>query len=86
MIHVLPDEAQQCQAILQSMLPRESISKETDAALLTIISFPAFAVDDPELIKKTHATIKEKLEVTYMSRMYHHNPGTIGPKKNDCLG
>ncbi|XP_059170529.1 probable phosphorylase b kinase regulatory subunit alpha isoform X3 [Physella acuta] len=64
-IHVLPDEAQQCQAILQSMLPRESISKETDAALLTVISFPAFAVDDPELIELTHKTIKEKLEGRY---------------------
>ncbi|XP_035825759.1 phosphorylase b kinase regulatory subunit alpha, liver isoform isoform X5 [Aplysia californica] len=64
-IHVLPDEAQQCQAILQSMLPRESISKETDAALLTVISFPAFAVDDPELIALTHTTIKDKLEGPY---------------------
>uniref|UniRef100_A0A2C9JLW3 Phosphorylase b kinase regulatory subunit n=1 Tax=Biomphalaria glabrata TaxID=6526 RepID=A0A2C9JLW3_BIOGL len=64
-IHVLPDEAQQCQAILQSMLPRESISKEVDAALLTVISFPAFAVDDPELIALTHKTIKEKLEGPY---------------------
>ena len=27
MIHSLPDEAQQCQAILHSMLPRESSSK-----------------------------------------------------------
>jgi len=26
-IHALPDEAQQCQAILHSMLPRESSSK-----------------------------------------------------------
>ena len=50
-IHVLADEAQKCQAVLQSMLPRESNSKEVDAALLSIIGFPAFAVDDPELIK-----------------------------------
>ncbi|KAH9504320.1 hypothetical protein Btru_064619 [Bulinus truncatus] len=64
-IHVLPDEAQQCQAILQSMLPRESISKEVDAALITVISFPAFAVDDPELIGLTHKTIREKLEGPY---------------------
>ncbi|KAK3769886.1 hypothetical protein RRG08_036931 [Elysia crispata] len=64
-IHVLPDEAQQCQAILLSMLPRESISKETDAALLTVVGFPAFAVDDPELIALTRETIKEKLEGPY---------------------
>ncbi|GFN83950.1 phosphorylase b kinase regulatory subunit alpha, liver isoform [Plakobranchus ocellatus] len=64
-IHVLPDEAQQCQAILLSMLPRESISKETDAALLTVVGFPAFAVDDPDLIALTRETIKEKLEGPY---------------------
>ncbi|GFR67688.1 phosphorylase b kinase regulatory subunit alpha, liver isoform, partial [Elysia marginata] len=64
-IHVLPDEAQQCQAILLSMLPRESISKETDAALLTVVGFPAFAVDDPDLIALTRETIREKLEGPY---------------------
>lgn len=26
-IHVMPDETQQCQAVLQTMLPRESLSK-----------------------------------------------------------
>ncbi|ESO88485.1 hypothetical protein LOTGIDRAFT_179098 [Lottia gigantea] len=64
-IHVLPDEAQQCQAILDSMLPRESSSKEIDSALLTVISYPAFAVDDVELIEETRRTIKEKLEGKY---------------------
>ena len=34
-IHVMPDEIQKCRAVLQSMLPRESMSKETDAALFT---------------------------------------------------
>lgn len=38
--------------------------QETDAALLTVIGFPAFAVDDPELISLTHKTIIEKLEVS----------------------
>ena len=64
-IHVLADEAQKCQAVLQSMLPRESNSKEVDAALLSIIGFPAFAVDDPELIKLTRSTIQEKLQGRY---------------------
>ena len=31
----MPDEIQKCRAVLQSMLPRESMSKETDAALFT---------------------------------------------------
>nr|CAH0099835.1 unnamed protein product [Daphnia galeata] len=64
-IHVLADEAQKCQAVLLSMLPRESNSKEVDAALLSVIGFPAFAVDDPELIKLTRTTIQEKLQGRY---------------------
>ncbi|KAL8604077.1 hypothetical protein ACOMHN_024902 [Nucella lapillus] len=64
-IHVLPDEAQQCQAILMSMLPRESNSKEIDAGLLSIIGFPAFAVDDPAVTKETRDMIKEKLDGAY---------------------
>ncbi|KAK3100518.1 hypothetical protein FSP39_021212 [Pinctada imbricata] len=64
-IHVLPDEAQQCQAILHSMLPRESNSKEIDAALLTVISYPAFAVDDTSKIDETRNLILEKLEGKY---------------------
>ncbi|KAL3879258.1 hypothetical protein ACJMK2_031560 [Sinanodonta woodiana] len=64
-IHVLPDEAQQCQAILHSMLPRESSSKEIDAGLITVISFPAFAVDDPEIINRTREDIKSKLMGKY---------------------
>ncbi|XP_061189361.1 probable phosphorylase b kinase regulatory subunit alpha isoform X2 [Saccostrea echinata] len=64
-VHVLPDEAQQCQAILHSMLPRESNSKEIDAALLTVISYPAFAVDDGEKVEETRETIVSKLEGKY---------------------
>ncbi|XP_022828871.1 probable phosphorylase b kinase regulatory subunit alpha isoform X2 [Spodoptera litura] len=61
-IHVLADEAQKCQAVLQSMLPRESNSKELDSGLLSIISYPAFAVDDPQLIAITRDTIVAKLQ------------------------
>ncbi|XP_047736288.1 probable phosphorylase b kinase regulatory subunit alpha, partial [Hyalella azteca] len=64
-IHVLADEAHKCQAVLQSMLPRESSSKEVDSGLLGVISFPAFAVDDPELIKRTRHTILSKLRGKY---------------------
>ncbi|XP_045459694.1 probable phosphorylase b kinase regulatory subunit alpha [Melitaea cinxia] len=64
-IHVLADEAQKCQAVLQSMLPRESNSKELDSGLLSIISYPAFAVDDPQLIAKTRDTIVSKLQGKY---------------------
>ncbi|XP_069958370.1 probable phosphorylase b kinase regulatory subunit alpha isoform X6 [Cherax quadricarinatus] len=64
-IHVLADEAQKCQAVLQSMLPRESNSKEVDSSLLAVVSFPAFAVDDPLLIKTTKMTIQNKLQGRY---------------------
>ncbi|XP_071453051.1 probable phosphorylase b kinase regulatory subunit alpha isoform X3 [Hetaerina americana] len=64
-IHVLADEAQKCQAVLESMLPRESNSKELDSGLLSVISFPAFAVDDPELIRLTRASIVDRLQGRY---------------------
>ncbi|KAI5731071.1 hypothetical protein M8J77_004163 [Diaphorina citri] len=64
-IHVLADEAQKCQAVLQSMLPRESSSKELDSGLLSVISFPAFAVDDPLLISETREAIVSKLRGKY---------------------
>ncbi|XP_025263089.1 probable phosphorylase b kinase regulatory subunit alpha isoform X2 [Camponotus floridanus] len=64
-IHVLADEAQKCQAVLQSMLPRESNSKELDSGLLSIISFPAFAVDESNLIHETRDAITKKLQGRY---------------------
>lgn len=64
-IHVLPDNSQKCHAVLQSMLPRESNSKEVDAALLPVISFPAFAVEDADLIDLTRKTIITKLQGRY---------------------
>jgi len=45
------------------MLSRELNSKEVDSILLSIISFPSFEVDDPDLI--TRKTIVLKLQGTY---------------------
>lgn len=64
-IHVLPDEIARARLTLASLLPRESSSKETDAALLSIIGFPAFAVTDPQLVARTRTKIVEKLEGRY---------------------
>lgn len=64
-IHVLPDEITRNYTTLHSALPRESASKEVDAALLSVISFPAFAVDDPELAKHTREQIVKKLGGKY---------------------
>jgi phosphorylase kinase alpha/beta subunit len=64
-IHVLPDEIARARLTLASLLPRESSSKETDAALLSIIGFPAFAVTDPQLVDRTRSKIVAKLEGKY---------------------
>lgn len=53
------------QTKLNSLLPRESSSKEIDAALLTIIGYPAFAVSDPSLASKTKEEVITKLLGNY---------------------
>ena len=62
-IHVDPDAQYRNSVILNNLLPKESSSKETDASLLCISGYPAFAIDDPALRKKTEAKVKELLEV-----------------------
>ncbi|KAG5886712.1 hypothetical protein JTB14_015776 [Gonioctena quinquepunctata] len=80
-IHVLADEAQKCQAVLQSMLPRESSSKEIDSGLLSVIGFPAFAVDDPALISYTRDCIMDKLQGQYGCKRFLRD-GYRTPKEN----
>ncbi|KAF9584430.1 hypothetical protein BGW38_006478 [Lunasporangiospora selenospora] len=63
-IHVLPDEIARNYTTLHSALPRESNSKEIDAALLSVIGFPAFAVGDAALVEKTRREITEKLDTS----------------------
>lgn len=64
-IHVLPDEIARSRITLESLLPRESSSKETDAALLSVIGFPAFAIEDVELLERTRQKIVDKLQGLY---------------------
>ncbi|MEA5551817.1 glycoside hydrolase family 15 protein [Anabaena cylindrica UHCC 0172] len=64
-IHVLPDEIARARITLESLLPRESGSKEVDAALLSIISYPAFAVEDVQLYERTFNKIITKLAGKY---------------------
>lgn len=64
-IHVLPDEIARARITLKSLLPRESSSKETDAALLSVISYPAFAVENVRLVERTRNDIIKKLEGRY---------------------
>ncbi|MEM7739081.1 MAG: glycoside hydrolase family 15 protein, partial [Deinococcota bacterium] len=64
-LHTMPDDIARLRVTLQALLPRESRSKEVDAALLSAISFPAFAVDDVDLIAATRTEIVSKLEGKY---------------------
>jgi phosphorylase kinase alpha/beta subunit len=96
-IRVLPDEVARCRMTLRSLLPRESMSKEVDAALLSVIGFPAFAVEDPELVERTRQKIVDRLQGNYgcirflrdghqtvvedTSRL-HYEPTELGAFKN----
>jgi phosphorylase kinase alpha/beta subunit len=64
-LHALPDEIARARITLESLLPRESASKETDAALLSIIGFPAFAMEDPQIVARTRQKILDRLEGRY---------------------
>ena len=46
---------------LASLLPRESASKEADSACLSVIGYPAWAVDDDDLARRTLAKIRQDL-------------------------
>uniref|UniRef100_A0A8B9TPK4 Phosphorylase b kinase regulatory subunit n=1 Tax=Anas platyrhynchos TaxID=8839 RepID=A0A8B9TPK4_ANAPL len=59
------DELDLFGSILYSMLPRASTSKEIDAGLLSIISYPAFAVEDVNLVNVTKSEIISKLQGRY---------------------
>ncbi|XP_027004673.2 phosphorylase b kinase regulatory subunit alpha, skeletal muscle isoform isoform X1 [Tachysurus fulvidraco] len=64
-VHALADDIQRCQSILSSMLPRASMSKEVDAGVLSIISYPAFAVEDIDIVNITKEEIISRLQGRY---------------------
>lgn len=64
-VHVISDDIARTRIALESLLPRESISKEADAAVLSITGFPAFAIDNQALRVKTETLICEKLAGRY---------------------
>ncbi|MBD1852516.1 glycoside hydrolase family 15 protein [Leptolyngbya sp. ST-U4] len=64
-IHVLPDEIARARITLDSLLPRESASKEVDGALLSVIGFPAFAIEDRTLVDRTRDNVISKLQGNY---------------------
>jgi phosphorylase kinase alpha/beta subunit len=64
-VHVIADGISLARTTLASLLPRESISKETDSALLSIIGFPAFAVGKETLATQTRDSVLTKLGGNY---------------------
>ncbi len=64
-IHVVPSDIARTRFTLQGLLPRESNSKETDAALLSIIGYPAYAIEDEKLVKRTRQKVIKKLAGRY---------------------
>jgi phosphorylase kinase alpha/beta subunit len=64
-IYVVPSDVARSRATLQGLLPRESNSKETDAALLSVIGYPAYAIEDDALVERTRNKIVKKLAGNY---------------------
>lgn len=64
-VHSVPDAISLARNTLGALLPRESLSKETDSALLSIIGFPAFAIGNKVLATKTRDDILAKLGGDY---------------------
>lgn len=64
-IHVVPSDPARSRFTLRGLLPRESNSKETDAALLGIIGYPAYAVEDENLVERTRNKIIDSLAGQY---------------------
>ena len=50
---------------LQGLLPRESASKEADSACLSVVGYPAWAVEDPQLIARTCERVRRDLGGPY---------------------
>ncbi len=64
-IHTVTDAVSLARNTLTGLLPRESLSKEVDAALLSIIGYPAFAIGDQKLVEETRNEILSKLAGNY---------------------
>ena len=64
-VYVLPDAVARSKSTLQALLPRESRSKEVDAALLSVIGFPAFCMGEDALVELTRKEILSKLGGRY---------------------
>lgn len=69
-VHVVPDDVARARVVLEAMLPRESASKEVDAALLAAVGYPTFAIDDADLVERTRAEVVAKLRGPYGAKRF----------------
>jgi len=80
-IRVPADDIAQARTILESLLPHESVSKETDAALLSVIGFPGYAVEDASLVERTRAVILGRLQGPYGCKRFPGDTQVPQPKQ-----
>ena len=64
-VHVPHDAIVRLRRALQGLLPWESASKEADSACLSVIGYPAWAVEDPQLVQRTRSKIRKDLGGAY---------------------
>jgi phosphorylase kinase alpha/beta subunit len=64
-LHIPHDAIVRLRRALTGLLPRESASKEVDAACLSVIGYPAWAVEDPALVERTRRKIRTELGGPY---------------------
>lgn len=69
-VYVDIDAHNRNRSIFETMLPRESSSKDVDAALLPTISFPAFATHEDILYNETKNRVLRKLKGKYGFKRY----------------
>ncbi|CAG7786316.1 unnamed protein product [Allacma fusca] len=72
-IYVDIDAHNRNRSIFETLLPRESSSKNTDASLLPTISFPAFGTHDEVLYSKTKDKVVRKLKGEYGFKRFHRD-------------
>ncbi|MDM7958696.1 MAG: glycoside hydrolase family 15 protein [Synechococcus sp. WH 8007] len=64
-LHIPHDAIVRLRRALSGLLPRESASKEVDAACLSVIGYPAWAVEDRALVERTRDKIRTELGGPY---------------------
>jgi phosphorylase kinase alpha/beta subunit len=64
-IFVPPDDIARARESLQALLPQESVSKETDGALLSVLFWPGYAMADANLLAISRERILKRLEGRY---------------------